>query len=269
MWGEGRWGWNIECPAMAKSLLGETIDIHGGGQDLCFPHHEDEIAQSETANGQQFAKYWLHNGFVLVNAEKMAKSLGNFTSLRDAFVKFDPHVIRYFLASVHYRAPINFTPEALDGAKQSFERLQRFYEELPQWKLPEKLETKKKESKSIIISKFKKDFEKVMDEDINVSKGLAVVFDFVAEVYRLKQENKLTKKDGESALKFLEDIDSIFAFFKKEKSDVPVNVKELLAERELARKNKDWKKSDELREEIKTYGFIVKDMKDGQMLERI
>lgn len=262
-WGEGRPGWHIECSTMGYEILGETIDIHGGGQDLLFPHHEDEIAQSEVVTGKPFARFWLHNGFVLINAEKMAKSLGNFFSLRDAFAKYDSLVIRYFLGSVHYRAPINFTPEALDGAKQSLERLQRFYDDLHVWK--EKLPLSKKK---INIKKYRQQFIAVMNEDMNVSKGLAVVFDCMNDVHRLKQDCSLGRKDAADALHFLEEIDTIFAFLKKEKEEIPVNVTELVAEREKARRAKDWKKGDELRDEIKKWGFVVKDTKEGPVLEK-
>ncbi len=262
-WGEGRPGWHIECSTMAHELLGETIDIHGGGQDLVFPHHEDEIAQSEAVTRKPFARFWLHNGFVLINAEKMAKSLGNFFTLRDAFAKYDPLVIRYFLGSVHYRAPLNFTPEALDGAKQSLERLQRFYDELIVWK--EKFPALKKK---ITIKKYRQAFIAVMDEDMNVSKGLAVVFDFMNDVHRLKQEEKLGRTDALAALNFFMEVDSIFAFLQKEKKKIPVNVTELVAEREKARIAKDWKKADQLREEIKKWGYVVKDTKDGPVLEK-
>lgn len=262
-WGEGRPGWHIECSTMGHEILGETIDIHGGGQDLLFPHHEDEIAQSEAVTGKPFARFWLHNGFVLINAEKMAKSLGNFFSLRDAFAKYDSFVIRYFLGSVHYRAPINFTPEALDGAKQSLERLQRFYDDLQVWK--EKLPLSKKK---INIKKYRQQFIAVMDEDMNVSKGLAVVFDYMNDIHRLKQDGSLGRKDAADALHFLEEIDTIFAFLKKEKEEIPVNVTELVAEREKARRAKEWKKADELRDEIKKWGYVVKDTKEGPVLEK-
>ncbi len=263
-WGEGRPGWHIECSAMASALLGDTMDIHGGGQDLIFPHHEDEIAQSEAATGKPFARFWLHNGFVLIHSEKMAKSLGNFFTLRDAFVKYDPLVIRYFLGSVHYRAPVNFAPEALEGAKQCVEKVQRLYDDLHIWQ--EKLPSSKK---TVDITKYKKEFVSVMDEDVNVSKGLAVIFAFLNDINRVKAEGKLTKKDSANAILFLEEMDGIFAFLKKEKKDIPVNVKELVDEREKARAVHDWKKADQLREEIKQWGYVVKDTKEGPIMEKL
>ncbi len=261
-WGEGRPGWHIECSAMVRALLGDTIDVHGGGQDLIFPHHEDEIAQSEAATNKPLARFWLHNGFVLVNKEKMAKSLGNFFTLREAFGKYDPLVIRHFLGSVHYRAPITFTPEALEGAKQSLERLQRLYDELPLWQL-------KSGKKTLSWGKYRRSFEKCMDEDINVSKALAVIFEVVGEVNKAKLESRLTQRDGAEAKTFLENIDSIFAVLVKTKGKIPVNVQEIVAEREKARGVKDWNMSDKLRQEIKKYGYAVKDTNDGQILEKL
>ncbi len=252
-WGKGRPGWHIECSAMAAKYLGETIDIHGGGQDLIFPHHEDEIAQSEAANGKPFAKYWMHNGFVNINGEKMSKSLNNFYTLRDIFKQYDPLVVRYFFLSTHYRMPINFTFEALSGVKSALERIQQAYFELAG--------VKKHGKVKLDVGDFRKRIEEALDDDLNVSPALAVVFDFVNEVYKNKEQ--LSAESWKETVEFFKEIDSIFGILKYEKAEIPLEVIKLAEERLLARKNKDWKKSDELREKISKLGYVVGDTKEG------
>lgn len=258
-WGKGRPGWHIECSAMAAKYLGETIDIHGGGQDLIFPHHEDEIAQSEAANEKPFAKFWMHNGFVNINGEKMSKSLNNFFTLRDVFQKYDPLIVRYFFLSTHYRAPINFTFEALSGVKNALERVQQAYFEL--------VDTKKYGAQKIDCARFKTLLEDALDDDLNISVALAILFEFVNEIY--KHKDTLSKTGVEEALKFFKEIDSIFGVLKYEREEIPEEVVQLAKERELARKNKEWAKSDELRERIKQLGYIVGDSKEGYILTKM
>ncbi len=258
-WGKGRPGWHIECSAMSAKYLGETIDIHGGGQDLIFPHHEDEIAQSEAANDKPFARFWMHNGFVTINGEKMSKSLNNFYTLRDIFNDYNPLAVRYFFISTHYRAPINFTLEALQGAKNSLDRLQQAYFEV--------LDTKKFGDKIILIDHFRFELEKALDDDLNISVALAVVFEFVNEVY--KNKDQLHSENHKEVIDFFKEIDEILGVLKHTRESIPEVIRVLAEKRELARKNKEWKKSDELRDKITSLGYAVSDGKEGYKVSKI
>lgn len=253
-WGKGRPGWHIECSAMSSTYLGNTFDIHGGGQDLIFPHHENEIAQSESANKKQFAKYWLHNGFIQVNKEKMSKSLGNFFTLRDIFKDYEPMVVRYMILSAHYRAPIDFSKKNLDQAKRSLERIKEFV-------LNSKNSKNKVEPK--LIKKTKKEFEKAMDNDLDTPKALATIFNFI------KEANK--KGTGKNAYNLMIKLDKVLGLeldkLKQEK--VSTELKELLKQREKARKDKNWKKADKLRDKIKAKGFTIEDSPEGPKLKKI
>jgi cysteinyl-tRNA synthetase len=244
---------------MAAKYLGETIDIHGGGQDLIFPHHEDEIAQSEAANDKPFAKFWLHNGFVNINGEKMSKSLNNFYTLREVFQKYEPLAVRYFFLSTHYRAPINFSFEALLGVKNALERIQQAYFEL--------VDAHKFGNNLIDCANYRFLLEEALDDDLNVSAALAVVFEFVNEIY--KNKDKLSEQGVEQALTFFKEIDSILGILKYEHYKIPEEIVYLAQQRELARKNKDWKKSDSLRNKIKELGYSVADSKEGFKIEPI
>lgn len=263
----GRPGWHIECSAMNKTLLGETFDIHGGGADLIFPHHECEIAQSEAANGARFVRYWVHNGHVMVNSEKMSKSLGNFTTLQDIFKKYNPLIVRYLLISTHYRQPLNFTPEVLEQAKNSLQRLQDFtrglkvgYEDLP-----ERID----EVKLIIDAKQeKKGFEEMMDNDFEVSGALAQVFNLITSVNGLRASGKLVKEDVDEAEKFLKDVDKVFGLIFVEEKALDQDIEKLIGERNEARKNRDFKRSDEIRAELEKRGIILEDSKEGTTWKR-
>src|SRR5690606_27645945 len=173
-WGEGRPGWHIECSAMAKKYLGDTIDIHAGGQDLTFPHHENEIAQSEAANGKSFANYWMHNGYININNEKMSKSLGNFVLAHDLIKEHDPRVIRFFMLSVHYRHPINFSQELLESAKNSFARIDNAIQNLQHRKNISTNLTADHEQWLVKIKTLQQAFEREMDDDFNTANAIAV-----------------------------------------------------------------------------------------------
>lgn len=256
-WGEGRPGWNIECSAMSMKYLGNTIDIHGGGQDLIFPHHECEIAQSEAATGKPFAHYWLHNGFVTIGGEKMSKSLGNFLTLRDIFKEHSPLTVRYFFLSAHYRAPLNFTKEALEGAKNSLEKLQQAFFDLN--------EVKAFGKKTINLGKYIKQFELALDDDLNISPALAAVFELINEI----NKNKLSKGAVKDALDFFKKVDSVLGVLVYKKEAVPQKVLSLVKLRETARMEKDWKKADEIREKIKKLGYLVEDTEEGAKVKKI
>lgn len=244
-WGKGRPGWHIECSAMSYSILGLPLDIHGGGNDLIFPHHEDEVAQSEAGYGKKFANYWMHNGMVNIDNVKMSKSLGNFKTIRDLLKIYKPEVIRYFAISNHYRKPLDFSEKTLDSAKNSYERLKNILNEL---------DDDKKVNK-----KYISEFEKAMDDDLNTPKALQVLWKLVRDDKAEGKYQTIKKMDEVFGLKLLE----------KEKLEIPSEVKKLAEERLQARKNKDWKKSDELREKINKLGFIINDKLEGYELKKI
>ncbi len=243
--GKGRPGWHIECSAMSSKYLGKTFDIHTGGVDLVFPHHENEIAQSEAANGKDFVKYWMHNEWVLVNGKKMSKSLNNFYKLKDIMEKgYFALDLRYFYLTKIYRQKLNFTWEALDVAKTSLQRLRNIISEIKE---------DKKDNK-----KYLKEFEKAMDDDLNTPKALQVL-------WKLVRDEKAQGKIGT-----IKEIDKVLGLdlLKKEKVDVPEEVMRLVKEREDARNNKDWNKSDELRDKINKLGFNIADTKEGSLVNK-
>lgn len=244
-WGKGRPGWHIECSAMSESILGLPLDIHGGGQDLIFPHHEDEIAQSEAAYNKKFSNYWIHNGMVNVNKVKMSKSLGNFKTIRDLLKDYKGEVIRYFVISNHYRKPIDFSKSTLNQAKTSYERLKNICQNL------------KQENK--INEKYMTEFQKSMDDDINTPEALATLWKLV------RNEN------AQGKTKTIEKIDEVFGLklLEKETLEIPKEVLKLVEERTFARQNKDWKSSDELREKIKKLGFAIDDTEEGTKVKKI
>lgn len=259
----GRPGWHIECSAMSMNLLGETLDIHGGGADLIFPHHECEIAQSEASTGKQFAKYWLHNGHVMVNDEKMSKSLGNFTTLQDIFAKYDPLVVRYLLLSTHYRQPLNFTPEVLEQAKNSLQRLRDFVRNLKVGY--EELVEKTKEANLELDKKF----EEAMDDDFNISGALSVVFDLISNVNGLRQAGKLTKGNIEYTEKFLKNVDKVLGVIFVEEKAIDEEIEKMIHEREQARKSGDYAQGDEIRDALKRRGILLEDTAKGTLWKRV
>ncbi|MFA6528869.1 MAG: cysteine--tRNA ligase, partial [Candidatus Gracilibacteria bacterium] len=193
-WGDGRPGWHIECSAMSMNLLGESFDIHGGGMDLIFPHHEDEIAQSECATGKPYVKYWLHNGFININNEKMSKSLGNFFTLKDIFKKYDPNTVRFLLISTHYRSPINFSHDLLDQSENALNRIKDFLINLKNYK--SKAE-KSDPSLEKILEETIKDFEKRMDDDFDTAGGIGVLYNMIKEINVLMKDGEIAEKDIE------------------------------------------------------------------------
>jgi len=252
-WVAGRPGWHIECSAMSHTLLGLPFDIHGGGQDLIFPHHEDEIAQSEAAYGKKVANFWVHNGMVNVNKVKMSKSLGNFTTIRDLLANYPGAVIRYFVLSAHYRKPLDFSLTNLDAAKNAFERLQRKI-----------LELRKQTHKGTDLTKeYESEFIKAMNDDLNMPKALSVFLKALDD-FDFSPKKKL---------KLLEKLDSILGLkikdFKEEKVSISAELKFLIAEREKYRKARDFAKADIVRERIKELGFTIQDTSDGPKLNKI
>ncbi|MBW2980089.1 cysteine--tRNA ligase [Candidatus Woesearchaeota archaeon] len=259
-WGKVRPGWHLECSIMSMKYLGETFDIHTGGIDLVFPHHENEIAQSEAYSGKKFVNYWLHNEHLIVNGKKMSKSLGNFYTLRDILKKgYDSMAIRYLLMATHYRQKLNFTFSGLDAATNAIKRLNDFIFEL--------LNEKSKEHNNKVeglIKKTRAKFEERMDNDLNISEALAVVFNFITEI----NKEKIGEKNAKDILKLMKDFNKVLGVMKFEKEDVPKEIKELAEKREKARKAKDWAEADELRDEIKSKGYIIEDTSGGYRVKK-
>jgi len=261
-YGKGRPGWHIECSAMSSKYLGETFDIHTGGIDLIFPHHENEIAQSEGANGKRFVNYWLHCEHLIVDGKKMSKCLGNFYTLRDVLSKgYKPMALRYLLLSTHYRGQLNFTFEALASAGEAVEKLRNLAGLLK--------ETSEKEGSAEScageIEKSKKEFDSALEDDLNISGALAALFSFAKEMNRRIAENSLSSADAKQALSVLMKFDTVLGVIGeiKEKEELPEGIMQLINEREEARKRKDYKKSDAIRAELAKKGIMLLDSKDG------
>ncbi len=259
--GKGRPGWHIECSAMSMKYLGETFDIHCGGVDNLFPHHENEIAQSEAVTGKRFVNYWLHNEHLLVEGRKMAKRLGNYYTLRDLTAKgHDPKAIRYLMLATHYRQQLNFTFEALEGAKNTIERLSNFMRRLMD-------ADGKGNGKRInqLMTHVQKDFCEAMDDDLNISVALAALFDFVRETNNLLDSNLLSKEEAEEVYKLMTTFDKVLGVIGEVRREEKLTkeAEELIRKREEARKAKDWKTADKLREQLKAAGIIIEDTAQG------
>ncbi len=259
-WGVGRPGWHIECSAMVNKYLGETIDIHSGGVDLVFPHHENEIAQSECANGVPFAHYWMHNGFITIDNEKMSKSLGNFFTVRDISKKYDYEVIRFFMLSAHYRSPIDFSDELMNAAKTSLERIYNCLDNLDflSKSAPEgEADPKVKEA----MDSYKVKFIEAMEDDLNTANAIAAIFEAVRYI---NGESNLTKGSLEYAKETILEIGNVLGLLKNRKTDeIDSEIEALIEERQAARKAKNFKRADEIRDKLKAEGIILEDTPSG------
>jgi cysteinyl-tRNA synthetase len=261
--GKGRPGWHIECSAMSTKYLGKTFDIHTGGVDLIFPHHENEIAQSEGCFEKKFVNYWIHNEWLLVEGKKMSKSAGNFYTLLDLLKKgYDPLAIRYLLLATHYRQQLNFTFEGLKAAKNALQRIHDFRESL---NIAEGEDTKEFKEK---IKNSKEEFKKAICDDIDIPKALSIMFEFIKETYKKREKKEIGKKDSDEAINLLEEFDSVLGLLRK-KEKLPKEIEKLISEREKARKDKNFKLSDEIREEIKNKGFLIEDSPTGTRWKKI
>ncbi len=257
-YGEGRPGWHIECSTMSMKYLGETLDIHTGGVDLIFPHHENEIAQSEGATGKTFVRYWLHCEHLIVEGEKMSKSKGNFYTLRDILSQgFSPMAIRYLLLSVHYRKQLNFTKESLNGAEQAVDRIHSFYNSIKQLKT-----TKDKTNIKDKLKPHLEEFDKNMEDDLNIAAALGNLFDFIHTTNKFIEKHKISHEDKTFILESLKKIDSILGIL-KEDDYIDDKIKEMIEKRQEARKNKDYKTADEIRDILSKMGIIIEDTADG------
>ncbi len=268
-WGMGRPGWHIECSVMAIKYLGETIDIHGGGQDLEFPHHENEIAQSEAATGKTFVHYWMHNGFVTVgaDAEKMSKSLQNFVTVHDLLQEVDPQVLRFFMASVQYRRQINYSAENLKQAQIILQRFKNTFNNL-EYRLKDESDSEKSESLNAKIKDTEQKFITAMDDDFNVQNALTVIYDLLPEINANINAKNADKDALKKAAKLLTSWLAIFGIdvqrlITAENQNDDEQVQRLIKKREEARKNKDWAQSDALRDELKQMGITIEDTPQG------
>ncbi len=277
-WGMGRPGWHIECSAMSSKYLGDNIDIHSGGVDLMFPHHENEAAQSEAASGtgKPFVNYWLHNGFLLIDSEKMAKSLGNFVTAREALKKYPPLAIRFFMLSAHYRSPINFTPESLEQAAAGVERLRNCRSDLDF-----AAKTRRDNNSDFYVDKFKSElddlhakFSEAMNDDFNTAAAMGVLFDVVYLINTSLKENESLPEDFFTMSKnALNEYDEILGIIgsddaETEHDEEAAEIERLIKERSEARKAKNFARSDEIRSELKARGIVLEDTPQGTKWKR-
>ena len=268
-WGQGRPGWHIECSVMSTKYLGDTIDIHAGGQDLEFPHHENEIAQSEAKTGKKFARYWLHNGFVTIGEEdqKMSKSLGNFVTVHDLLKEVNPQVIRFFMSTTQYRRPIRYSSANLNEAKVNLNKLQTAYENLS-YRLKDSVEGNDKEVEANFAN-LEKDFVKVMDDDFNVQNGISVVYEMAKQLNVYSEKEKVYTDTINNLINIYKKVVEIFGIsFNEEKELLDDTIEQLIQERNEARKNKNFKRSDEIRDLLKEQGIILEDTAQGTRWKR-
>ncbi len=264
-WCDGRPGWHIECSVMSKRYLGEQIDIHAGGEDLIFPHHENEIAQSECASGKEFAHYWMHNAFLNIDNKKMSKSLGNFFTVRDISEKYDLQVLRLFMLSAHYRSPLNFSAELMTAAENSLDRIRRAADRLKDLTAANAGRPSADGDEAVIaeIRGFIDKFDERMDDDANTADALSVVFDLVryANINVTEESSAEVTKAALNTLVMLCDILGINALKKEEVLDADIEA--LIAERQAARKARNFARADEIRDQLKDMGIVLMDTKDG------
>lgn len=264
---KGRPGWHIECSSMVKKHLGDTIDIHCGGQDLIFPHHENEIAQSECCNDKKYVNYWMHNGYINVDNTKMSKSLNNFFTIREVAKKYGYEAIRFLMISSHYRSPINYSLDSMEQSVNALKRLINFRKEL-NYQLDKSNNSDNYFDITNIVNNFKENFKTAMNDDLNTADALASIFDFVRDVNKILVNNILNKSDIEIIIKQFDEFCYILGILQNnENKDVDKIVLELINKREEARKNKNYSEADKIRNELLSKGIILKDTKDGVRYE--
>ena len=269
-WGEGRPGWHIECSVMSKKYLGEQIDIHGGGEDLIFPHHENEIAQSEACSGKCFSKYWMHNAFLNIDNRKMSKSLGNFFTVREIGEKYDLQVLRFFMLNAHYRSPLNFSADLMESSKNALERILTAVENLKYVAEHASAQemTEEEVQKADEAKKFQENFDRAMDDDFNTADAIAAVFDLVkfANTNVSETSNKAFAEDLQAKIQGLCDILGIITEKKEELLDA--DIEQLIEERQAARKAKNFARADEIRNELLEKGIVLEDTREGVKWKR-
>ena len=264
-WSEGRPGWHIECSEMSKKYLGEQIDIHAGGEDLIFPHHENEIAQSEAANGKEFARYWMHNGFLNIDNRKMSKSLGNFFTVREISEKYDLQVLRFFMLSAHYRSPLNFSAELMEAAKSGLERILTAAENLRflSGNAGDGAMTEEEKELFARTEEYVADFERAMDDDFNTADAIAAVFDLVKYIN--------TTADGSRSREYLDSLyarlqtltDVLGIIVDKEEEMLDADIEAMIEKRQAARKERNFALADQIRDELLAKGIILEDTREG------
>lgn len=267
-WGKGRPGWHIECSAMSKHYIGDTLDIHCGGQDLIFPHHENEIAQSEAATGKKFANYWMHNGYINVDNKKMSKSLGNFFTTRDVAKKYGYEVIRYLMIQAHYRTPVSYSVDLLEACKASLERLyncrdavKRAITNAPEGEISQ-------QSKDIFENR-KSQFIAYMEDDLNTADALSVIFELVREINTMLTDSQTTKSQLEAAAKLFDELTGVLGIcYNNKTEELPKEVLKLAEDRKIARKNKNFALADELRDKIAEMGYVIEETRQGTNIKK-
>ena len=269
-WCDGRPGWHIECSVMAKKYLGEEIDIHAGGEDLIFPHHENEIAQSECCNGRPFAKYWLHNAFLNIDNRKMSKSLGNFFTVREVADEYDLQVLRFFMLSAHYRSPLNFSRDLMTAAKNGLERILTAAEHLRQLKGPDTGTVLSEEEDRLLeqAAGFKRKFQEAMDDDFNTADAIATVFELV-KFANTQADERRSGLFAEKLYEILTALTDILGLSLEAKEEIlDQEIEDLIAQRQAARKAKDFQKADQIRDTLLEKGIILKDTREGVQWKR-
>ncbi|WP_456277102.1 cysteine--tRNA ligase [Bacillus sp. AK128] len=268
-WGNGRPGWHIECSAMAKKYLGNTIDIHAGGQDLTFPHHENEIAQSEALNEETFANYWMHNGYININNEKMSKSLGNFILVHDIIKTVDPQVLRFFMLSVHYRHPINFSQDLVDSAKNGFERIMTSYENLKHRSETSTNLTEENENWIQKLEGIRESFKVEMDDDFNTANAISVLFELSKTANLYLMEKTTSEQVINQFTSLFEEIMEVLGLNPEQEQELlDEEIDALLQERIDARKNRNFTRADQIRDELKAMNIILEDTPQGTRWKR-
>lgn len=269
-WGKGRPGWHIECSAMACHYLGETFDLHCGGQDLIFPHHENEIAQSEAATGKEFAHYWMHNGYINIDNKKMSKSLGNFFTVREVAEQYGYEVIRYMMVQAHYRSPINYCKELLDACKASLERLYACRETLDH-----AIEVAKSGAiapkAAALFEQRRQQFITAMDDDLNTADGMTAVFELVRDLNRMSADAATPKEQLQAGAALMDELTGVLGILynRKKQEAIPADVQELVEQRAAARKAKDFAKADQLRDAIAALGYQIQETRQGTKLTKL
>ncbi len=262
-WGEGRPGWHIECSAMAKKYLGSTIDIHGGGHDLQFPHHECELAQSEALNGVQFVKYWMHNGYIHINNEKMSKSLGNGINVKDLLKTMKPETLRFFMLSTHYRNPLNFSDETVRQAESSLERIENCVINLKH-RMGSASDGQVDEALAQAVDSIRGRFHQKMQDDFNTPDAITAMFDLVSETNLYMQRPAVTRQTLQLALQLFQEMNDVLGILPTEQDELlDEEIERLIAERTEARKAKNWARADEIRDLLTEKGIYLEDTPQG------